>query len=323
MSEKKTFKVANTDITIGNRYTIVGKPDMDAPKGFAEFETSKYLMTGIGEVHSIPFDSSINCYDTSFDEDSASNASIPREERASLVKLYQTNIQKPYETRFKKKLDSMNDDFWGEMGEEGFQITLYPEREFDTSKPKDLLELFQALKKGLVCEKGEKDHLLQRAKYCIVDNNKKQSLRERRAYDKAQAFVTLGNLIKDIDSDDSLYSILEWINFPNARNIQPENLMTNVSIFFDNPTTGQKNCEKFMEAFDSLEKPERKLEMEYFSALAKLRHQNKLEYKKSQWYINKHLLGNTIKAGAQLAAGKGKIADDIRKAIQEELETID
>ena len=314
-----TLRVANTDITIGNRYTIVGKPDLDAPKGFAEFETSKYLMTGIAEVHSVPWDSTMGCYDTSFDADSASNIGV----EDSLVKNYVTHFQNPYQTRFKKKLDSLNDDFWGEAGDEGFSIRLYPEREFDTNNAKDRLELFQALKKGLICEKGEKDSALQRAKYCIVDNNKKQNVKERRAKDKAQAFITLGNLIKDIDSDDSLYAILEWIGFPNPRMIKEEDLMTSVSIFFDNITTGQKNCEKFLEAYDSIENPERKLEMEYFSALSKLRHNNKLEYKRSQWYVKNVLLGNTIKAGALGAAQKDKKADEIRKAIQEELETLE
>lgn len=319
MAEEKTFKVANTEITIGNRYSIIGKADMDAPKGFVEHETTKYLFSGNGEIKSVPYDEDMGCYDTGFDEDSLCNAGV----EPSLVKSYVTNIQKPFENRFKKKLDSLNDDFWGEAGEQGFSINLYKDREFDTKNVRDRLELFMALKHGFISEKGEKDHRYQKAKYHIVDNNKKQTLKERRAKAKTQAYITLGDLIKDIDTSDTLYTILEWIGFPNPRGVDQNNLQTSVGMFFDNPTTGQVNCEKFNEAFDYIDDPERKTEMEYFSALTKLHHQGRLERRKSQWYVGKTLLGNTLKAGALGATKKTKESEEIRKAIEDELETLE
>lgn len=316
-----TLKVGNTEITVGgdHKYTIIGKPDMDAPKGFAEYDTSKYLMANIGEKHSIPYDSQLDCYDTSFDNDSASNEGVDQ----SLIKNYVTHIQKPYEQRFKKKLDSTNDDFWGEGGEKGFMMDLYIGKVFDMRNLKHRLELFQALKKGHICEKGEKDHFFQKAKYCIVDNNKKQNVKEKKAKDKAKAFFTFMNLLNEIEENDDLYAILEWINFPNARATDKDTLMTQVSIFFDNITTGQKNCEKFMEAYNMLDDKDKRSEMDWHSALSKLNHNKKLTYRRSQYYIGDLLLGNSLKSAANAAVQKDEKASLIKKAVQDELDTIE
>ena len=57
------FKIENTEIIIGDTYEIVGKLDRDAPDGFQKFNTTKVLMEGIKEIHSVPFDeiSRIKC----------------------------------------------------------------------------------------------------------------------------------------------------------------------------------------------------------------------------------------------------------------------
>lgn len=310
--KETTLKIANTNIVLGNKYNVVGKPDKDAPKAFQEHETTKYLFEGLQEHRTVPYDEETNSWDTAFEYDSPSNKNTNKVE----VDNFKKHIKEPYEKRFKVSLDSTNDDFW-----QDYSLALYTNKEFNTNKPKDLLDLFQALKKGYVCEKGEKAYDLQGARYCIEDNNKKKDLKERRANAKMDAYFTLNTLLATIKKDDDLYTILEWISFPSARTLKDvDALKTAVALFFDNPISGQVNCEKFLETYEALKKPEMKAEMEYYSALTKLSHQGKLKYSKRQYHLNGILVGNSLKEGAKVASFNDERGKELQKTIQDALE---
>ena len=297
--DPQKIKVAKTDIIIGQTYEIIGKKDMDAPDGFQQFNTTKYLMPGIAEHKSVVFSEVNQLWDTGFYIHSECNKDIHPSEREALVKAYKTYIQKPFEDKYRVDTSEVNDDFWL-----SYNYEIYTNKTFDTSNEKDLFDLFHALKQGKVCEVGERDAMLQRsANYCIRNIEKAVSLQEEKSNNKFDAITKFSVMLESANfkKDDSLYTILEWMNFSNVRGADKETVKRLVQKQFDNEKTGYDTAVRFLEALKMSEDKEMKKEMELFSILNKLNIKRKLDYKRQQYYLNEELLGNTLKASAKAA----------------------
>ena len=314
--EAQKIKVANTEIVIGDKYEVVPKKDYEAPDGFQEFGTTKILHSGVKEVRGVSFDEQINLYDTGFDEDSESNNRLERGSKEVVIDTYNKIIKAPYEKKFRIDASSHNDSFW-----ESYMYEIYTGKVFDTSKVKDLFDLFQALQQGRICESGEKDATLQRtANYCIKNNRKTQSLKEERSENKFRAVATYMTMLDAFNAskDDTLYTILEWNQISNVRGTDKESLQRLGYKMFDHDKLGYENAIKFLEAYD-LSKTEKGLELlEMHAILTKLYAKNKIEYKKSQYFIDGQLLGNHFKEAAQVALSNA----EIKKTVQGEYSKI-
>jgi hypothetical protein len=300
------LKIANTEIIVGKTYEVVGKRDADAPSGFIENNTSKFLMADIAEIRGVPFDEDLQKYDTGFDEDSPCNSKIPSNEVGALVALYNKHIKEPYEKSYNKNVSSSNEEFWlgskTDIDKKTYNYVLSTNMEFNTSKPKDLFDLFHALKQGRICEQGEKDSALQKANYCIKDKERLLSLQEEKTDDKFEASFLFRTLLDaTTDETDSLYTILEWIGLMSIRGSDKGALKKTVQKLFDNPATGYESAKKFLEAHDLSISDRGKEKMELFSMLSKLRAKNKLEFKRHQFYLEDNLLGNHLKGAAEKA----------------------
>lgn len=297
--EISTIKVKNTEIVLGQTYEVIGKKDYDAPNGFQEHGTTKLLMKGISEIHSVPFSVTNNLWNSGFYEHAECNRSIKEAEKKALVSLYKKEIQLPFENLFNVNTSESNNDFWNE-----YMYEIYTNKSFDTSKPKDLFDLFHALQQGVICEVGEKDPTLQRtAKYCIRNIEKAISLQEEKTFNKAEAVSTFTAMLKaaDFKKDDTLYTILEWMNISNIRGADKETVKRTVLKTFENTKNGYESCLRFLEAYNLSESENGKKEMEIFSVLNKLKNKRVLEFRKQQFYLDDELLGNNLKAVAKSA----------------------
>jgi len=301
------FKIENTEIIIGDTYEIVGKLDRDAPDGFQKFNTTKVLMEGIKEIHSVPFDEISRRWDTGFEETSPCNSSISKSERDALVKAYQTHIKKPYEDYYQVKVDATNNDFWGGNDKEGippYIFDVYTGKTFDTNNPKELFDLFHVLKQGKACEPGEKDPILQRtAQYNIKNKNMAVSLQEEKRNNKFDAISYFSTMLAALDpkKDDSLYVILEWMQIANVRGSDSDVLRRLVMGLFENEVTGHDNVKRFLEAYEMVKNPVLKEKMDVFSMLLKLQIKQKLEFKRQQYFLEGQFIGNHLKAAAEKA----------------------
>lgn len=300
------LQIANTEIIIGKTYEVVGKRDADAPSGFVENNTTKFLIEGIAEVRGVYFDEDIQKIDTGFDYDSPCNSKIPKAELKGLVDSYIKYIKVPYEKAYNKNTDSSNDEFWlgskTDIDKKTYNYELRTNKEFNTAKPKDLFDLFHALKQGRLCEQGEKDSVLQRANYCIKDKDRLLSLQEERTDDKFEASYLFRTLLDNSSNEvDNLYTILEWIGLVSVRGAEKEALKKTVQKMFDNANTGYESAKKFLEAYEISVSDRGREKMEIFSMLSKLRIKNKLEFKRHQFYLEDTLLGNHLKGAAEKA----------------------
>jgi hypothetical protein len=302
--KKQRIKVANTEIVIGETYEIIPKKDMDAPSGFQQFNTTKLLIEGIGEIRGIVFDETIRRWDTGFEVGSPCNKSLNFLGKDAQIKVYNDLIAKPYEEYFRIETDAINDEFWI-----SYNYKLFTGRQFDTKNPADLFDLFHALKQGKICEVGEKDATLQRsANYCIRSREKVITLQEERANDKAEAIFTFMTLLDALnDKDDTLYTILEWMPLSNIRGAEKDVLKRTMLKLFEDAKLGYDNARRFLDAYEMTKSPTGMKEMELFSMLQKLSIKQKLEYKRQQYYLDGTLLGNTIKGSAKAAISNPEI----------------
>lgn len=299
INQTQKIKIANTEITIGHTYEVIGKKDLDAPDGFQQYSTTKYLMPGIAELHSIPFSDVNNLWDTGFYVHSECNRTINPSEKETTIDLYKKYIEEPYKQMYRVDTSEANNDFW-----ESYIYDVYTNKTFDTTNVKDRFDLFHALKQGILCEVGERDAVLQRsAKYCIRNVEKAVSLQEERASNKFDAITKFSVLLEgsDFEKDDTLYTVLEWMNFSNVRGADKETIKRLVQKAFENEKTGYDTALRFLEALKMSKDKDTKKEMEIFSILNKLNIKRKLNFKRQQYYLDEELLGNTLKSAAKSA----------------------
>jgi len=310
-SKDVTIKVMNTEFRIGDVLEVTPKLDLDAPSGFQQFNTSKLLMKGIAEVHSPVFDENLGMWDTGFETLHESNRQIPTSEKEVRVRSFVNNIQRPYEKRFRKDLSATNDDFWGT-----YTFEVHTGKSFDTNNEKELLELFFAIKDGVVCEVKETDYYLKKAKYNITNKKEVQSLEDKKQDTKFEAMGTLKALLDSFkpNKEESIYTILEWINVSNVRGADKDTIKKAVLKFLDNSTKGYDNSRRFLDAYRMLQDPAKKEIMENFEVLNKLLQKRKIEYRKRQYFIDGLLLGNNLKEAAEKLNNEKELKDAVDKS---------
>lgn len=320
-NSRVTIKVANSEIHIGETYEVIGKVDKDAPSGFIEHNTTKLLMAGIKEIKCVPYDDDTEKFDTGFEIHSPCNFKIPSSEKAALVSQYIKLIKEPYEKAYNKDTEAVNIDFWAgnNSGAKPYMLEIYTGKKFDTSKPKDLFDLFHALKQGFICEEGEKDADLQKAHYCLKNANQVLSLQEERENNKFEAVATFSILLKtvDADKDDTLYTILEWMQISNIRGADKDTLKRTFTKLIANEKTGYDSAKRFLEAYTLSETDKGREKMEIFAMLSKLQLKRKIEFKRNQYFLDDELLGNHLKGAADSALLKPELRELIISAYEQ------
>ena len=301
--EATSFKVGYTNIVMGQSYEVVPKYDADAPNGFQQFGTTKLMTKEIAETHQILFDESMGIWDTGFDEISLSNIDIPDEEKTALVNIYNSVIKKKYEETFGKDLSSKDtpDSFW-----RTYKFNIHNGKTFDTKNLKDLLDLFMALKHFKVCEKGEKSYLSRTAMYNITNKEQVMTIAQSRVKDKAEAMFTYMTL--DKGDKETMYTVLEWLQFTNVRSSDPQTLMGTVLAFLEKDVT---NVENFLAAYKQTQSESGLEEMEAFSMVMKLYNRKVISYKRKEYYMNDEVIGNSPKDIAKRALSNGALMTSI------------
>lgn len=311
VKDVQKFFVSNTEVVIGDSFEVIPKYDADANSGFKQFGTSKLLMAGVKELHGIPYDTENALWDTGFEEYSTCNRAIPKTELKETVRVYHDLVKQPFETKHRKDVSSTNDKFWDD-----YMYELYKGKIFDTKNPKDLFDLYNALKQGTVCEPGEKDPFLQRkAQYNIRNKRQVNSFQEEKRDAKMEAMFTFASMLETVsEENDKLYTILEWLMIPGIRGADKDTLKRTVLRQFEDEKKGHEFVKRFLEAYKMTDSEQGQKEMELFSIVTKLNNKRKLEYKRSQYYLDGELLGNTLKAAAKAATINSKLMEIIMDA---------
>lgn len=289
--EKKTIRIANTTIVLGQKYTLDHKRDGSAPNGMQKIGASKFPFEGNDTVEKVWFNDARRQYDTGFYPESPCLSVIPQEQRATLVKTYEEHIKNKYEKAFNVSLDpSEKNDFW-----ENFTITAYVNKQFDTSKLDDLLELFYILYMGVACEKDEKNPFLNEDAQFIITSPVKMKNKSK-DLTKMKLSVTT-NFMTIMEADRAkLDLILQWIGKEDPKQIKDEDLGLIYYEIINNSKEGANFCEKFKSAVEEYETEKGKEKMEWFYSIKKLHNLRKIK-KSNRGYVvaeNDKFLGNTL-----------------------------
>lgn len=307
-----TLKIANTEFEIGDTLEITPKLDLDAPDGFQKHGTSKLLMAGIAEPFSISFDEDLQMWDTGFEEFHPINDSLPLGEKKVIVKSYVDNIKKPYEAKFRKDLDSIEEsEFWPT-----YIVDLYKGRKFHTENIKDLLDLYLILKNGMACEEKETNYFLKKANYNITNVKQVRTVEQKRQDTIFDAMGTFKVMLDSFDpkKDDTVYTVLEWINISNIRGADKDTVKNVVLKQFGNEKTGYDTCRRFLDAYAKTQNKNDKEVMDNFSVLNKLSQKGKIKYSKQQYFLDGELLGNNLKEAADRMRSDNEIKDLVEQA---------
>lgn len=308
-----TFKVQNFEIKLGESYEITGKLDLDAPEGFRAHNTTKYLIGGIGDVRSVPFDDIRNLWDTGFDEDDESNQSVHPDERAARVKAFVDHIKKTYEKKYNVKLDNIDrpDSPWL-----NFKIDLYKGRTFDTSNEKDRLELFLALQHYYLHDKDDKSYKKSNASFNLINKIKVTDIKKDRYNNKLKALKVFNTLL-DSGLED-LYIILEWLGYSSVRNTPKENLLFSVMESFE-AEEGHIAISNFLDTYKMTQDNTKKEELEIFSLLNELRYKGKVKYERREFLLDGEVIGNSLKDASKRALANPDLIDKIKNIAATEL----
>lgn len=300
------FNVQNFEVKLGESYEVTGKLDLDAPDGFVKYNTTKYLMQGVGDVRSVPFDERKNLWDTGFEEADESNKTVHEDVRSARVKSFVTHVKKPYELKYNVKLDNIDrpDSPWLD-----FKIDIYKGRVFNTEDEKERLELFLALQHYYLHDKDDKNYKRGNANYTLINKVKVTDVKRDRYTNKIKA-ITIFNTLSEAKSED-LFIILEWLGYSSVRNTPSSDLLFSVMESFE-AEEGHIAVSNFLDTYKMTQDKSKKEELEIFSLLNELRYKGRVKYERKQFTLDGEVIGNSLKDASKRALNDPDLVDKIK-----------
>lgn len=309
-SNEISFEINGQNIVIGRRYKVDGRPD-EGNVQFKNYNTTKYLMEGISEIRQAPFNEMSQLYETGFQPDEDINKGVSAIEIDKFVEY----IKKPFEAKYRVNLDPSNEDFW--LKSEYSLVRIYKDREFNTRNIKDLFDLFLCLKHHWIVSPKNKTSNANNVPYTLEDAAEKVDARTKAANSQFDAMIRFQELFKVLDKSDRLYTILEWMGTTSPRKAPKATLEQQIKLQLQS----KDFCKKFLEVDSLYDLPTHKTEMELFTSLSILKHNDQIDMKSNKWYLKGVLVGNSLKEGARVAAeGKTERGQDLLQAISTSIE---
>lgn len=316
MSKEKefSFTVNGIEIKSDSLYQVVPKPDLNAPDGFVKWGTSKLLMNGVKESAPCSFNDYKRVWDTGFYQESPCYVGMPVNDVKVKVGALVENIFQPYENLMGAgTLDhrQSNNEFWDSFGGD-----LYNGKVYNTSDPKELLELYMAiLHFNVVKPEDKSQHFAAKAKYCIVNKDSVTTLKEEKAFNKAEAIGNFYTLVNN--NKEYLLHILEYIGVISTRKLEDRVLTNIVMEFLEDKKQGANNIKRFIETVKKATNPKGKEQLKVFSWLTELRRKRLITEQYGELYLDESVLGGNLKdATVKVIADKDlkiKVAEAIEK----------
>lgn len=300
-SVNKAVKSATEDVIIeihglkireNSLYEIANKLDKNAPSGLANLGASVWPGSQQAvSVRTVKLEGTNQViYDTGFYVSSPCYQSLDMQVRKKIVSDLTEKIVKPFEQLTGREgiLNHTNEDFWDD-----YMVKLYKGRVFNTNEPKDLLELYIAIRKGALEPVNAKNKsFFNHAKYYIKDKNEVVDYRKRRSSERFKAINQFSNLIADDNTRDLLVETLYYLKVISQSVVMEDDL--DLQDAFDSwSSLTSENPERFLIATEKMLEPSGKKEIYTSNAvnyfLGKSIRKEGIDY----WYENEKQLGRT------------------------------
>lgn len=299
------IKVPETNFVIkaNTIYTVIPKPDPNAPDGFKEHGTTKILHPDVGDTVSAPFDGRMGVWDTGFYDFSPCLLGMDNTEKSKFIETVTKHIVTPVE-RIKGTgtLDhSAKNDFF-----DNFVITLYNKVSFNTADPLQLLGLYLAVLGKDLCPKEHVGHpAFKKAAYQVVNREKEISNKEQTGLDKTKA---IGEFYSLLNSDKKKVSILlQYLGISNTLIQDNEVFIKVFNRFLEDKEDGYRNSKIFLDTLGKFSSKEGEEELYVFKSLNELYDKKILKSFKQEYFLKEYNLGNSIKHAAMYAVTKPEI----------------
>jgi len=307
-----------SDFTIKSNtiYTVMPKPDPNAPDGYREHGTTKLIHPDITNTVAAPFDTAMNVWDTGFYEGSACLRGLSPEERKKHVENVTKNIVNPVEEILGEgRLSHRHtNDFFDE-----FPIALYNKVSFNTEDPVQLLMLYLAVVgKELAPKEYVGNPNFKQAAYQVVNRESEVSNKQQIKIDKSKAIGKFHSLLAT--DKDKLSIILSYLNISNAAIKNEDTFISVFDRFLEDKQDGYRNSNIFLETVDKFT-GDGEEELYIFEALSELADKNELRVYKQEYFLGEEKLGNSIKHAAAYVAQRPELIQKVMKVKVEDEET--
>ena len=284
-------------------YTVIPKPDPNAPDGFKEHGTTKLIHPDVTNTVAAPFNVDMDVWDTGFYSFSPCLHGMTDSEKNAHVKNVQKHIvKKVEEIRGEGVLHhSAKNNFFDD-----FPITLYNKVSFNTAEPLQLLGLYLVILGKELAPKEYVGHpLFKKAAYQVVNREKEISNKQQIGIDKSRAIGEFYGLLKS--DKDKLSIILTYLNI-SSTSIDDENTFITVfTRFLDDKQDGYRNSKIFLDTLNKFTGKDGEEELYIFKSLSDLLEKGELKIFKQEYFLGEHNLGNSIKHAAMFASSNSEI----------------
>lgn len=303
-TKQSIIKIGNTIIKKGKKYTLDHKFDGSAPDGLKKIEATRLPFEKNTVIDCIAFDENQSMFDTGFYSQSPCLQYYTQAERDELVPVYIKEIKKPFEAL--KNVDLSAHDTNEFL--KSYRYELYVNKEFDTTKPIEMYELFNALLQGYVCNKDEKNPFYRNSAQFNISNpqdvknkSREKTKKRRQAFEK---FVVMAD-----NNRDKLDLVLEYIGRDNPAKVDVEDLKDDYSIIINDLKTGMDFVERFLEASQKYDSEAGKEEMEFFAGAKRLLKASKIKKDKKGFVtaLGEQFLGTSLQDVAKFCMNKDSI----------------
>lgn len=222
MDNELLFEVEGFKVYASSTYVVRDKEDLDAPTGFIEAGVTKLPSDGVGESFQCRYkrtSATTGIWDTGFHIYSPCYEHISsKEEKQLIVDSLTKNLVEPYRsaTGDESALHHSNEEFWLKTN---FEV--YAGQVFNTSTPKDAIELYFAIMTRNLTPKGQEgDSKFNQSAFVVVDINKDVKRKDEKSSNFFKAVGIFERLLAG--EKQRLFSVLNYVNMVVSSEIEDD-----------------------------------------------------------------------------------------------------
>lgn len=298
----EVINIYGFSIRKGVIYEVVEKIDLDAPKGFQEQGTTKYLFNATyNEEPIVYFNENSRSWDTGLTENSVmlSKAIPDASARKTAIQSLEKHIMEPLEEIQGKgtlRQTSDNDEYWL-----NFKTRIFKGQSYNTDNPIELYQLYLLIVGKKLTPKEMASHpSFKKSQYLVVD---RQESYNRKVDKTTRRMTAIGKFYQMLSSNkETLIHILNYINIPAKLTQDDSVLMVSFERFLDDKNNAFQNYKIFNEAVDFYGTKAGANEIFIFNKLKEMHANgnNRLEIKSGQVSIDGTYVSNTLKSAAEV-----------------------
>lgn len=312
MSDKKVIiSPYGFDIKTDTLYEVQEKYDSSAPDGFQKNRTTKLMSFDIIDRKAgAVWDSDKGNWDTALYEGSkALNEAFPDVDLKSLIRNINDYIVRPFEKesgegRLNHISSPETNEYW-----DNYKIEVGRGKIFDTSKPKDRLDLFLCLIHKRLTPKELESHpdFKGISQYVIVDQEGSISRESESELERMKASASFFTLLQN--NKDDLFNILDYLGISVNKKTEQTTLVRVFNNWLDDKVDRYQNDRLFNKTVEEYNSKEGKDLFFIFSKLKELKTKDIVKVKRGEIYLDNVYVENGYKNAAYKIAKDSELRE--------------